>query len=286
MGAVGDVKELLQLVGFDSVNRPPSANPANKFAVPKGLSTLVDESPFIKSVVALIKPEVLLPEGQQPTVTSELKSNYAFGLNKIQYEMLKTYARPLYTAWKLAPESVTGKAPELNRTTGEYTEGTPDMFTGKPPNWSPANSKSLALSIFGDNVVGQTFKTIGKLSGLAPVNFDMYLSQEVNLGLINSQKFQAQQAAKQLQKMLLRSAGGNEDPKVRQAYEEMKLLTVYLNSEAQILETWRKLKGIPHSRAVLQIKRDNLKVSDLLSESQRNQIYKENFEKYRDVFQD
>jgi hypothetical protein len=286
MGAVGDVKELLQLVGFDSVNRPPSANPANRFAVPKGLSTLVDESPFIKSVVALIKPDALLSDGQQTTVTSELKSNYAFGLNKIQYEMLKTYARPLYTAWKLAPESVTGKAPELNRQTGEYTEGTPDMFTGKPPNWSPANSKSLALSVFGDNALGNTFKTIGKLSGLAPVNFDLYLSQEVNLGLINSQKFQAQQAAKQLQKMLLRSAGGNEDPKVRQAYEEMKLLTVYLNSEAQILETWRKLKGIPHSRAVLQIKRDNLKVSDLLSESQRSQIYKENFEKYRKVFQD
>ena len=114
----------------------------------------------------------------------------------------------------------------------------------------------------------------------------MYLSQEINLSKINNQKYQAQQAAKQLQKMLVRSEGGVEDPKVRQAFNEMVLLTVYLNSEAQILETWRKLKGIPHSRAILQIKRDNLKVSDLLSESQRTQIYKENFEKYRKVFQD
>jgi hypothetical protein len=181
---------------------------------------------------------------------------------------------------------VTGKAPELNRQTGEYTEGTPDIFTGKSPNWSPANSKSLALSIFGDNLTGQTFKNLGKLSGLAPVNFDLYLSQESNLGLINNQKYQAQQATKQLQKMLRNSPQGNEDPKVRQAYEEMKLLTMYLNSEAQILETWRKLKGIPHSRAVRQIKQENLRVSDLLPESQRNAIYKENFEKYRKVFQD
>ena len=286
MGAVGDVKELLQLAGFDTVSRPPSTNSANKLALPKGLSTLVEESPFVKSVLALIKPDVLLPEGMTPSVGTELKNNYAFGLNKIQYELLKVYARPLYTAWKLAPESMTGKAPELNRETGEYTEGTPDMFTGKPPNWSPANSKSLALSVFGDNLAGQTFKTIGKLSGLAPVNFDLYLSQEANLGLINNQKYQAQQAAKQLQKMLRNSPQGKEDPKVRQAYEEMKLLTLYLNSEAQILETWRKLKGIPHSRAVRQIKQENLKVSDLLPQAERERIYKENFDKFKDIFQD
>ena len=286
MGAVGDVKELLQLTGFDTVSRPPSTNSANKLALPKGLSTLVEESPFVKSVLALVKPDVLLPEGMTTSVGTELKSNYAFGLNKIQYEMLKVYARPLYTAWKLAPESMTGKAPELNRETGEYTEGTPDMFTGKPPNWSPSNSKSLALSVFGDNLAGQTFKTIGKLSGLAPVNFDLYLSQESNLGLINNQKYQAQQAAKQLQKMLRNSPQGKEDPKVRQAYEEMKLLTLYLNSESQILETWRKLKGIPHSRAVRQIKQENLKVSDLLPQSEQDRIYKENFDKFKDVFQD
>ena len=286
MGAVGDVKELLQLTGFDTVSRPPSTNSANKLALPKGLSTLVEESPFIKSVFALVKPDVLLPEGMTASVGTELKNNYAFGLNKIQYEMLKVYARPLYTAWKLAPESMTGKAPELNRETGEYTKGTPDMFTGKPPNWSPSNSKSLALSVFGDNLTGQTFKTIGKLSGLAPVNFDLYLSQESNLGLINNQKYQAQQAAKQLQKMLRNSPQGKEDPKVRQAYEEMKLLTLYLNSEAQILETWRKLKGIPHSRAVRQIKQENLKVSDLLPQSEQDRIYKENFDKFKDVFQD
>jgi hypothetical protein len=74
MGALGDVQQLLQLAGFERSSRPPSDNPANRFATPKGLKTLVEESPFIKSVVALVKPDALLSDGQQTTVTSELKS--------------------------------------------------------------------------------------------------------------------------------------------------------------------------------------------------------------------
>ena len=254
----------------------PSQSEVNPMS--KGSATFVQRegSPFLKTLLGFLDENYLFD--YDLSAGYEMDKDYALGMDKKQYALFKLWLRPMANLLNAMPTQLMGRAPSLNRATGEYKEGERSVFTGQYPHWTSANTPNF----FGEGVFSDFLKNMK----LQPMPFDTYINQEYTIGNITNQVYQAKDMMEKVRKELATTKPDDtaKIERLQQRAQETTLLYVHLQSEYEIYRQWRKLNNIPHPKAVKRIMQENLKVSDLLPEQDRQRIYQENWDKYMNYF--
>jgi hypothetical protein len=254
----------------------PSQSDVNPMS--KGNATFVQRegSPFLKTLLGFLDENYLFD--YDLSAGYEMDKDYALGMDKKQYALFKLWLRPMANLLNAMPTQLMGRAPSLNRATGEYKEGERSIFTGQYPHWTSANTPNF----FGEGVFSDFLKNMK----LQPMPFDTYINQEYTISNITSQVYQAKDMMEKVRKELATTKPDDtaKIERLQQRAQETTLLYVHLQSEYEIYRQWRKLNNIPHPKAVKRIMQENLKVSDLLPEQDRQRIYKANWDKYMNYF--
>jgi hypothetical protein len=279
-GALGLPGKLLSMFGIDLQGQEPTPkdSKANPYAGnPQSMAEWMRQegSPFARTILSIFDHTFIDQFAPRDETVVEGRSNYPFGMSRSSWAYTKLWAPWVNTIVKLAPESVKGRPARVNPKTGAYDEGTPDIWGNVP------------TTIIGGNIYGNSgwFDGFMQNVGLAPVSFDVVLQQGFSMTEIKSQLYSLEKDAKRIHSLLRNPSPGYDKAKLEKQLAELQVVSLHLRSQYDIYREWRRLNNLPHPRALQQIERENLKVDQLLPESERQRIYQENWQRYSTMFE-